>query len=248
MPSNEGLTRVRGTLAAHRYALLSGDVPLRKFGYNADVDASGGTPEDIIAAGGSQYWPSAAVAAADIDIVSDDAEVGGATGITIQGLDANYMLQSEVVTLNGLTDVHPVNDYLRIHRAFVSAGVANIGTIQIDDGAGNVLAVIPAGAGQTQQAAYTVPANYISASLVQFNVTLANKAAATVQGYLYTREVGGAWLVKEIFSVANTSPLVYPYALEQEINPKTDIRLTIFDASGLNMPVAGGFEMILKSE
>ena len=136
---------------------------------NADVDAA----EDIVAAGGNQTWLAAAALGAEIDIVSAEAAddgvpvVGtGARTLEISGIDANGYEQHETVTLNGTTDVHPTKSYLRIHRAKVLAvgsSGTNVGLITIDINGANTLAVVPAGYGQTQQAAYTVPLNYTAA-------------------------------------------------------------------------------------
>lgn len=231
-----------------------GDV-VRKFGYNGDVDASGTGPEDIIAAGDDQYWPSAAVAAADIDIVSSEAADDGApagTGartLTILGLDSDYLMQSETVTLNGTTDVHPTKAYLRIFRAYVAtagSGGVNAGNIQIDDGAGNVLAYIPTGRGQTLQAAYTIPADYKAAWLLQYNAELQSKTAAYAECTLEVRPFGGAWLTKEMFEVSDKVAFRHPFIMPIKIAAKSDIRLRVIDASADNLPISGGFELYLE--
>lgn len=97
---------------------------VQKFGYNPDIDTTS-DPEDVIFGGGTAYFPSSVVAAANIDIASDSSNDDGNPGGTgaqtlfIQGLDSNYMLQSETVTLEGTDNANPANDYLRIFRAYV---------------------------------------------------------------------------------------------------------------------------------
>lgn len=227
---------------------------IHKFGYNADVDASTGSDEDIIAAGGEQYFPASVVAAADIDIASsdaaDDAAGTGARTLFIQGVDADYMLQSEIVELDGTTDVHPTKNYLRIFRAYVvtaGSGGTNAGNIQIDDGAGNVFAYIPAGYGQTLQAAYTIPADYTNGGyMLQWYVAIDSKIAAYVNACIQVREYGGAWQTKEVIGVSADGPLVYTFAIPIHYPAKADIRLRILDASADNLLVSGGFDLLLR--
>ena len=231
---------------------------IRKFGYNAAVDASGPAEVDVIAADGLQTFLTSAADAADIDIAStstaDDGDPTSNTGahtLTIEGLDADYMLQSETVTLNDLTDVHPVNDYLRIHRAFVisaGSGGKNAGTITIDVGGSNTLAVILPGHNQTLQAAYTIPANYKAGWLLGYDIHVDKKAAgAYIKAAIIIRPFGEVWQYKELFQASSDDHLTFAYKMPFRISPKSDIRLTVWDASADSLPVSGGFEIFLES-
>ena len=226
---------------------------IRKFGYNADVDAFTGADEDIIAAGGDQYWPAAAVAAANIDIASSDAaDTSAGTGartIVIEGLDADGVEQSETIILSGTTDVHPVNDYLRIHRAYVETvgtGGVNAGAITIDDGTGT-FAVIPAGKGQTQQATYTVPTGYTAWGM-HVHVSVEHGVAAFARGEFQTRKGAGySWRTRLTFISEDTNEA------QHQLNPGadkfpagTDIRLRILTASADNLFISGEFVLYLE--
>ena len=230
---------------------------LTKFGYNPDVDAST-APEDLIYGGGNTYFPAAAIAAADIDIVSTDVNDDGdpaSTGaltLTIEGLDSNWLLQKETVTLDGQTDVHPVNDYLRLFRAYVATAGStgtNEGIITIDDGAGNTFCTIGAGEGQTLLLAYTIAADYLAGYLYDLHITVAssNATAKVVQARLQTRTDGGAWQTKTILA-ASTDGLgeMHWAGSGLKLPPKTDIRVTLFDASADNIPVAGHVLLYLR--
>lgn len=88
---------------------------------------------------------------------------GDTAKITIVGLDANYAIISEVVTMDGATPVATTKQYLRINSMFVSAGSATnpAGIVYLKNQAGNVTyAQINAGVGRTQAAIYTVPAGF----------------------------------------------------------------------------------------
>jgi hypothetical protein len=219
----------------------------RKFGYNPAVTV----PADVIYAGGFQTWLTTAAAGADIDIVSDDPADNpagaGAKSIYIDGLDADYKEQSEVVTLDGVNDVHPKNAYIRIYRAEIRGPDANIGTITIDVGGTDILARIPPAFGQTVQAAYTIPADYRAGWLLSYDVNVANKATsqfAVVQ--LRVKPFGQACLVKEIFQVSSDQGYIYKFSKPFKIEAKSDVYLRVIDSSAANLPVAGGFELYLE--
>lgn len=233
---------------------------VRKYGINVDVDGA----EDIIAAGGDQYWPAAAIVGADIDIASSSAEdgAGGETGaltIQIEGVDADGMTQSELVTLNGTTDVHPAGPYFRIHRASViSVGSVgrNVGTITIDDGIGT-LAIIPVlsgiGYGQTEQATYTIPKDWKYGWVRDFHVSMAGTPTGLTDlaaGYLEARNSPTeSWRVIENWQVEQSKDF--------DLNPPekwpgirlpagADVRLRIAAVSNTDTAIAGSFYIELE--
>lgn len=88
---------------------------------------------------------------------------GDTAQVAIVGLNASYVLISEVVTLNGTTPVATANQYFRINSMFVSTGSATnpAGAVYLKNSGGTVTyAQINAGVGRTQAAIYTVPAGY----------------------------------------------------------------------------------------
>ena len=115
--------------------------------------------------GTTEYvFPSSALT---MQLVSTAA--GDTASITIVGLDANYAVISEVLVLNGTTNVPTVNQYLRINSISVSTGSATnpTGVVSLSNG-GVVYAQINTGVfngttsslGRSQMAVYTVPAGY----------------------------------------------------------------------------------------
>ncbi len=88
---------------------------------------------------------------------------GDTAQILIVGLDANYAVISETVTLNGTTPVATTKQYFRINSMTVSVGSATnpAGIVYLKNQAGSTTyAQINAGVGRTQAAIYTVPAGY----------------------------------------------------------------------------------------
>lgn len=221
------------------------------YGYNADVDANSGADEDLIAAGATQYWPAAAVLGSSINISSasgddDGAPVGtGALTVTIVGLDANYKVQSETVTMNGVSNVNPTGSYIRIYKAYVAtagSGGTNAGVITVADGTGTFI-TIPAGLNTSLAAAYTVPADYSVGHILRWHV--GSITSGNVFAVLYTRALGASWVVSAFQVVSSSASVTQQFPIPITVAAKTDIRLTIISASADNLAVGGGFEVML---
>ena len=97
---------------------------------------------------------------------ADTSAGAGARTVTIEGLDSNWELTSEVLTTNGASaSTASSTSFIRLHRAYVSdVGTytgSNTGAITLETAVGgDVLGHILAGLGQTQLTMYTVPLNY----------------------------------------------------------------------------------------
>lgn len=80
--------------------------------------------------------------------------------VLISGLDANYAMISETVTLNGTNPVNTVNSYFRINGMQVTSGNPAAEVTLKDLTNTTTYARINTGVGRTQAAIYTVPAGY----------------------------------------------------------------------------------------
>ena len=100
---------------------------LFKFGFN-QVST---TEETIWDGGGIYVYPSSAGA---MTVTS----AGGATDegvkITVEGLNQNYAIASEEVTLNASGVATTTTTYIRVYRAFVSGSAAITGDVTITNG------------------------------------------------------------------------------------------------------------------
>lgn len=149
---------------AHELALgnIPGRSTVNKFGRNTAVGTSA---EDIWTVGGVRAWLSAATLFEVLSGSTDDDEGGsGAEKIMIEGLDANFDLATEEVTLNGTSAVATTTQFIRFNRAYVTqVGTrhgTNVGLITIRvASAGATQGEIVAGKGQTEQTHYSVPRN-----------------------------------------------------------------------------------------
>jgi hypothetical protein len=96
-------------------------------------------------------FPSSALT---MDVVSSAV---GDTAVTILiiGLNADYEIIQETLTLNGTTTVTTTNQYYRINDVITTVGNA-LGDVTVSNG-GTTYAKILAGTGRNQAAIYTVP-------------------------------------------------------------------------------------------
>lgn len=131
--------------------------PVFVFGFNPDVQA---VEETIWDHGGVYTYPASAT---QMTISSSDA--GTNAVVSIVGLGAGYVEQTELITLNGQTPVTTAKSYLRINgMSALSGTVAD----SIYLGTGVVTAGVPAtvyariinGNNRTEAGLYTVPGGY----------------------------------------------------------------------------------------
>lgn len=231
----------RGQIQAHSVVTIAG--------YNSDVD----TAWEMITPVGDLSYPAAALQmTVSSDSTSDTSAGTGARTVLISGLDANYAVITETVTLNGQTAVTTTNSFLRVNSMLVTTagtGLANAGIIYI--GTGVVTAGVPAtvynlisiGFNNTTSSQYTVPAGY-TGYLTVARIGLAQDAGTTlITGR--TRFVGTN-------GIATTGPIIvtnngistidFPYPIA--VAEKTRIQGEAIGGS-VNNEAAGFFEMIL---
>ena len=126
---------------------LEGCSAVHLFGFNRLV---GITYETIFNDGGGLYsFPSSAVQMSAVSSSTDTMD------LRITGLDANWDVISEDITLTGTTAVTTTQSFLRINDARILTG-SNAGNITISNG-GTTYAYIEAEYGVHQAAIYSVP-------------------------------------------------------------------------------------------
>jgi hypothetical protein len=252
--------------------LAKGNIPghshINKFGHLAAAT----TGDDIWGGGGVYpFYPTAAVA---IDIVSssieDDPDKGGATPgtgafqVIVYGLDSNWNIQTETVTLNGQGVVQLTKTYVRLYRAFVyeaGTGNGNAGNITVYARAngsgltiGDVGIYIAAAGGQTQHAIYTVP-NGKTAYFIKGYVSLLNDTfqgeSGTFRWLMRLNDgVNGAWLTQGEMGLINIGSSHWQYEYGVPAGPipgRTDIRIELTTATAA-MDTAAGYDLILVDD
>ncbi len=235
---------------------------VNKFGRTPNVDAA--TPTDVwdgsIAGVGSLIWvpPSAARIHAIGSGNADDTAAGaGAQAVEVQGLDANWAVQTETVELAGVATVNTVGSYLRIFRMKVTRVGANgiasdniTATAAVD---GTVTAAIITPNNQTLMAIYTVPTGktaYMVAYYTTMNRNSPSNSSADVKLFVKSAvDVSTSpWQLKHMkgLFVAGTSSICHRFYPYYVISEKSDIKIQIDNCTDNNTDFAAGFDLILR--
>lgn len=153
---------------------------------------------------------------------STSTALNGST-VEIQGLDSEYNLQVETVTISG-SSATTVNTFKRVFRAIFAAASGfdpNTKRILIKSGVTTVAKILE-GNGQTLMAIYTVPAGK-TGYLMRLDVTAAN--TSTGEFKLFCREGGtGSFNLKHVAEVNGTGGAYrLDYPIPQQLPEKTDI-------------------------
>lgn len=223
---------------------------LHKFGRVLDVDTAT-TPEDVWDGGGVYPWPTSAIVPTIVSDDAADAAAGtGARTVTIEGLDADYMMISETATLDGATPVSFVLPFFRVYRAYVvtaGSGETNAGNLLIKHGA-TTIAQITAEIGQTLMAIYTTPADYSKVWGIKNYAQVMKTTATVVELALQTKLEGGAWRTQEVTTLrsASNSSWQYEFPCWRKITPKMDVRWRVLSVSANDTDVVAGFDMIME--
>ena len=220
--------------------LITNHQPVEIFGYSTQVAGTALGPlwEGLTQSGGNYAYPGSAGV---VVLLSASGATDAGLIIQVNGLDSNYNLLSETVTLNGSGTATTANSFLRINNMFVTNGT-NAGNIT-----GKIATVlyaqINAGVGQTQMSLYTVPKGYtFYLTYVQGNASIGftssnymifseyNKfnLAATSQenGYNYTLN-GNTTLLSQspfvqIFNISYTIPIGHPGGTDLQFQMKSN--------------------------
>ena len=222
----------RGQITGHRSVVI--------FGYNPDVDTSRVT-----------VWPYTGIlplpaAALQLKVSSSDAnDTANGTGartVFVAGLDANYNEISEIVTLNGQTEVLTTQSFLHINNAYVATAGSTLSAAgDIYFGTGTVTAGVPATVydlikydyNQRITGSYTIPAGYTG--YVSQGLFSAGQpgGSAQVSGRLMTIGVDGIRRTAAITTVNNgVADYVFEYPLQ--IPEKTTLEATAQSSSNNN--------------
>ena len=207
---------------------------VHKFGLNTAV----GTSFETIWDGNNTYtYPSSSGTATATSSDTDDN-----TGtVEIQGLDSNYDLATETITIGGSAGS---TSFIRVFRAVLktaNTGTSNVGTITITVSSTTV-AQIRAGYGQTLMCIYTVPRKH-NAYLMQLDVGSSKDLENEIR--FITKEIdNGNVFNTKAFITTRGGFVEKNYAVPVVIPEKTDIEL-IAKASATSA-VSGGFELFIE--
>jgi hypothetical protein len=208
---------------------------IQKFGYNGSV----GTSFETIWDGGGDYTFITSAGTATATSSNTGADNTGT--VEIQGLDSNYDLATETLTIGGSASS---TSFIRVFRAKMinaNTGDANVGTITITVSSTTVAQIEPT-YGQTLMSVYTVPRK-CQAYLVQMDIgsskDLENEIILRIKGI----DNGNSWNTRS-FITARGGFVEKNFAVPEIIGPKTDIEMRA--KSSATSSISSGFELILE--
>lgn len=262
--------RIEGS-DAFLLAISQGHVPevtcVNKFGRNIEIDS--GVAADVwdgghtVASGGvSLTWvaPTASRVHQIVSTATSDAsgDVGAKT-IQVYGLtDWDTPEISEVITMNGTTNVPTTNSYVIIHRIKVlTKGTSgpNVGTITATaDTDGTITAQVRAGQGQTQMAIYGIPSTR-SAYMIQYYFSV-NKSGGTAGGVDISLLVNPepdveetTFVHKHTLGVMTTGNSHTDHAFKPPFRVPGPAIIKIHGHSGANnLDVSAGFDLVIAKD
>lgn len=214
---------------------VTGMSSIFKHGYNPTF--VNGTEESFW--GGSVTYPwSAWDTPGTLSIVSSS---GSDTGsVTITGLDSNFDVVTETVSMSGLTPVVTTNTFARINSMYYNtSGSPNAGDVTASRGA-TVVGYITAGFGTAQMAQYTVPAGY-TAYVMQGTANIGKGNDGT--GYFKYRLYGHGFQYAFVFLMYQSS-FQYQFTVPLALPEKTDLDVALL-ASNSNTAASCAYDLIL---
>ena len=189
--------------------------------------------------------------------IDDDTDGGGtnagARTVQIYGLDSNFALFNETLTLNGTGNVATAS-YTMIYRMIVrSAGATgwNVGTITaIADTDGTVTAQITIGNNQTLMTQFMIPVN-VKGYMTNFSGTLKKSGgqAKLADVFLMSKKFGEVWRVRESGSAASDgqNKFAHPFDPQKTFQAKELIEL-VANPSANAQDVSGSYDLILVDD
>jgi hypothetical protein len=196
---------------------IAGHTALNIFGNTTSLGSSAYGPlwEGLTGSGGAYVYPASAV----IMTLASSSASDTAVTIRVEGLGANFVLQTEDVALNGTTGVVTTKTFLRINKMETISGNA-VGNVTAVNG-GTTYAKINAGNGVTQMSLYTVPAGYTFYQTyfqADTNTSVTSGAYVKLRTYTVHNERTGSVITAELqtaFVQQLTIPLSFPIAFPE---------------------------------
>jgi len=206
-----------------------------KFGYNSSV----GTTFETVWDGSNTYTYPSSAGTATVTSTNTASDNGGT--VEIQGLDSNYDLATETLTIGGSAGS---TSFIRVFRAVMktaTTGNANVGTLSVIVSSTTV-AKITAEYGQTLMAVYTIPRNK-RGYIVQLDIGSSKDLENEIR--IITKDIsnGNVWNTKEFITTRGgfvQKNYIYPIKVDQ----KTDIEI-VAKASATSA-ISAGFELFIE--
>lgn len=186
-------------------------------------------------------WDSGAT---QLNIVCASASDIGLT-LHVEGLDANYALQTEATEITAATGQTTTKSYIRVNRIYVTdSGATNVDSIDLQYST-TTIARIRAGIGQSMMGVYTIPAGH-SGYILKGVATCA--AGASGAGFFYGRTFNDSnFLIAHSFEFSGGAQYDYEFPVPLKMAQKTDLEVRATIRSN-NARVTSAFDILLDED
>jgi len=215
--------------------LVKGVYSVNKFGYNSDVPSNA---FETVWDGSNLYTYVSTPGVATVTSTDTSDDNGGT--VQVFGLDNNYNLVDETLTIGGAAGSVTFKRVFRAVMLTANTGDTNEGTISVTVDSVAVAKIVP-GKGQTLMAIYTIPANK-RGYLIQLDVGSSKDLENEIQLVVRNGVSGNVWQTKS-FITTRGGFLEKNFLLPIEINEKHDIEVRAKSSS--NSAVSAGFELMV---
>jgi hypothetical protein len=213
---------------------VQGAYSVNKFGYNPAIPTNA---FETVWDGSNLYTYISTASTATVTSSNTAADNGGT--VKVSGLDANYNLVDEVLTIGGAAGSINFYRVFRVELLSSTTADTNVGTLTVTVDS-IAAAIVSPERGQTLMALYTIPAGK-KGYIVQLDI--ASSASGEIDVTLLTRNgSSNVWATKEFLTIRggfNEKNFILPL----EVNEKTDIEVRA--KSSATAAISSGFEMIV---
>lgn len=232
----------------YTYDIAEGNVAdhtaVRRFGHNADVAAS----FETVWNGSNLYTYLTSGVTLRLVSSSNNDRPGssGASQIWLQGLNSNYEMQAEYITLNGTSAVTSANEYLRVFKTRVTGAGStgyNEGVIStINFLGGTTLSICQIQEAESEEAIFTVPANntlYITSWKAAENSNKGSEVSIWVRPY--SQQV---WQKRRTINLINNI-FQYYFDFPGIVSEKSDVEIRakgVLAGANINAKFEGWYE------
>jgi hypothetical protein len=206
---------------------------VQKFGYNTAV----GTVFETIWENGSLYaYPTTATTAVATSTSTDDND----SLLHIYGLDSNYDLADEVITVGGSAST---TSFIRVFRSVLTnanTGVVNVGKITTTVNSLPV-SVVDVGYGQSLQAIYTIPRNYRGYLM---SIDVGTSKQKEVEAKFMQKPINGNTFQTKSLVTSFGTPFRKDYLVPEILSEKSDLEIRA--KADATTAISAGFQLILE--
>ena len=206
---------------------------IQKFGYNDSVSTS----FETIWENGSLYsYPTTATTAVATSSDTDDND----SLVHIYGLDSNYDLADEVITVGGSAST---TSFIRVFRSVLTnanTGVVNVGKITTTVNSLPV-SIVDVGYGQSLQAVYSIPRNYRGYLM---SIDVGTSKQKEVEAKFMQRPLNGNTFQTKSLITSFGTPIHKDYFVPEILSEKSDLEMRA--KADATTSISAGFQLILE--